>query len=521
MPDDVRVVGRGGPVGEIRTVGRGPINPGGITQPDNGGGFMEGLKKALPLLAVALAGMKNPAAGAGLAQGLIQRREQDELERIRREELGLRAESLGLDRELLTERHRSARASEALAQQELISEQIERDRQLLRDVLSEDDPDIAEAILGISNMGRPLDSRISINDEFFDRRAKARIHELTGQVVDGLVKGERTVEDLEVEANTNRDIAVQVPPSLARALPKELQVAPGRVRLYDLLVLSGRSVVGKDGNLVLAVIDAERDFMRDFAASRGYTSFSSLPGRLQAQATREFEEASRAGSFNVVPVNLEGGQQGLARVNANTGQVEPVQFPAGMSPAGTSQAASRQNAALRAMPVIDEIDDLSRKINTVFVTIDPATGQQRDEGRLSLIARGVAARLRGTGQRLESALNANPDVRIYTDTVEGFAPLLARALGHSGVLTEQDVARTIRVLPIPGESREVRDAKIAMLRRIMNIAPPLFDGRPESTESSEFQSRLAEALAAASDSGDATSGRVDTGVIDLLERARQ
>ncbi len=110
MPDDVRTVGRGGPVGEIRTVGRGPINPGGITQPDSGGGFMEGLKKALPLLAVALAGMKNPAAGAGLARGIIGQRDRAfdersvlEDERQRREALELQRGRLELSRQEATD----------------------------------------------------------------------------------------------------------------------------------------------------------------------------------------------------------------------------------------------------------------------------------------------------------------------------------------------------------------------------------------------------------------------------------
>ncbi len=66
------------------------------------------------------------------------------------------------------------------------------------------------------------------------------------------------------------------------------------------------------------------------------------------------------------------------------------------------------------------------------------------------------------------------DIALYNSQVEGFIPLLARAVGHTGVLTEKDVVRTRRLLPvissISGDTDTQRLAlrKLERVRRIMS-----------------------------------------------------
>jgi hypothetical protein len=114
--------------------------------------------------------------------------------------------------------------------------------------------------------------------------------------------------------------------------------------------------------------------------------------------------------------------------------------------APTTDTRNRQAAVGRSSAVLQSIAELSEKINT---------GQ------------GVLAKMAGGAAKLEAQANLNDDVSEYQALVQMFTPLLARAVGHTGVLTEQDVASVRSGLPQPGDSKSVRDRKMARITKIM------------------------------------------------------
>lgn len=100
-----------------------------------------------------------------------------------------------------------------------------------------------------------------------------------------------------------------------------------------------------------------------------------------------------------------------------------------------------------AEPVLSAISELSEKINT---------GQ------------GILAKMGGGAAKLAAKSNYDDDVAEFQALVEGFTPLMARALGHTGVLTQQDVDSVKALFPQPGNSKTLRDRKIARVRDIFN-----------------------------------------------------
>jgi hypothetical protein len=81
---------------------------------------------------------------------------------------------------------------------------------------------------------------------------------------------------------------------------------------------------------------------------------------------------------------------------------------------------------------------------------------------------GLEARGTGLVRRGASALGYAPEVNTYSKGVRGFVPLLARALGHVGVLTELDVQRTEELLPRPGDTAEEARQKRQLWADIMS-----------------------------------------------------
>jgi hypothetical protein len=107
----------------------------------------------------------------------------------------------------------------------------------------------------------------------------------------------------------------------------------------------------------------------------------------------------------------------------------------------------------KAAPILSAVGELSEKINT----------QQ-----------GVIAKLKGAEEIAKAKVNLNDDVSEYMALVSGFTPLVARSLGHTGVLTQQDVDSVKELFPKPGDSKSLRDRKV---KRLMDIV-----GQLEGTE---------------------------------------
>jgi hypothetical protein len=100
----------------------------------------------------------------------------------------------------------------------------------------------------------------------------------------------------------------------------------------------------------------------------------------------------------------------------------------------------------RADPILMSIDELSEKINT---------------------GHGVVAKISGEAGKVAARANLNDDIAEYEAIISGFTPLVARALGHVGVLTEQDVQSVKALFPRPGDSKSLRDRKTQRIKTIL------------------------------------------------------
>lgn len=100
-----------------------------------------------------------------------------------------------------------------------------------------------------------------------------------------------------------------------------------------------------------------------------------------------------------------------------------------------------------AAPVLEGIKELSEKINT---------------------GEGLLAKMGGGAAKIAAKANYDDDVAEYEALVSGFTPLVARALGHTGVLTQQDVDSVKALFPQPGNSKTLRDRKIKRVEGIIS-----------------------------------------------------
>lgn len=150
----------------------------------------------------------------------------------------------------------------------------------------------------------------------------------------------------------------------------------------------------------------------------------------------------------VVVVTADGPQL----VDRTTKTAAPIQNAGGgtVGPVPTADERNRATARTSAQPVLDSIDELSEKINK---------------------SQGVIARIVGAAEKAAAQANLSDDVAEYEAVVSGFTPMLARMVGHTGVLTEQDVQSVRRMLPDPRDSKSVRDRKMARIRTILGAQP--------------------------------------------------
>lgn len=102
-------------------------------------------------------------------------------------------------------------------------------------------------------------------------------------------------------------------------------------------------------------------------------------------------------------------------------------------------------------PIMKSISELSERINT----------QQ-----------GVIAKLYGGAEKAKAKINLDDDVAEYESLISGFTPMVARAVGHTGVLTQQDVDSVKALFPRPGDSKNLRDRKIARVKMILGAQNP-------------------------------------------------
>jgi hypothetical protein len=163
-----------------------------------------------------------------------------------------------------------------------------------------------------------------------------------------------------------------------------------------------------------------------------------------------------------------------------TGEITPSQVPSAIrdkalkiaTDKGYKIVSDTERATLTSFkkiePIISSISDLSERINT---------GQ------------GIIAKAGGAIEKAKAQANLNDDVAEYQSLISGFTPLIARSVGHVGVLTQQDVDSVKALFPAPGDSKTLRDRKMAGIKRILGgvqeasrsgITEPIVDKKQSS-----------------------------------------
>lgn len=154
-------------------------------------------------------------------------------------------------------------------------------------------------------------------------------------------------------------------------------------------------------------------------------------------------------SFQQKDVLNDAGLPVLANYDARTGRTtdastgQPIANPRPVPSDAASQDARKFK---QADPILSAVSELSEKINTQA---------------------GLIATMSGTVEKAKAQVNYNDDVAEYEALISGFTPLVARALGHTGVLTQQDVDSVKALFPSPKDSKTLRDRKVARIKNII------------------------------------------------------
>lgn len=154
-------------------------------------------------------------------------------------------------------------------------------------------------------------------------------------------------------------------------------------------------------------------------------------------------------SFQAKEVIGDDGKPTMANFDSRSGGYtetatgKPILHPKPV-PSAMEQMDSRKFE--KAGPILSSIEELSEKINTQA---------------------GLLAKMAGGAAKVQAKSNYNDDVAEYQALVSGFTPLVARSLGHTGVLTQQDVDSVKELFPKPGDSKTLRDRKISRIKTII------------------------------------------------------
>jgi hypothetical protein len=166
--------------------------------------------------------------------------------------------------------------------------------------------------------------------------------------------------------------------------------------------------------------------------------------------------AARGGKeYRPYPIQLPDGTMGYWDPNNPSGAVVPMNGPDG-SPIRKFDP-NREKSLQGLSSAMTLYDDLATKGGAL------SDVSAEDYGGFG----GLVAKAQGMKQRGAAALGLDPQAEQFTKESRGFVPMLARAAGHSGVLTELDVSRTEGLLPQIGDSVEVRKAKDTAMRKVM------------------------------------------------------
>jgi hypothetical protein len=136
-------------------------------------------------------------------------------------------------------------------------------------------------------------------------------------------------------------------------------------------------------------------------------------------------------------------------VNKDTGVWQPIVDEKGRrpKPPPTAEMRNKQEAFRVGRTVFNELVGLAREVKR---------------------SSGVWARAKAPADRAAAKFNLDQSLKLYNDFVSGFSPMLARTIGHTGVLTDIDLLRTENILPGTGESGEIAEAKITRATNLLD-----------------------------------------------------
>lgn len=157
------------------------------------------------------------------------------------------------------------------------------------------------------------------------------------------------------------------------------------------------------------------------------------------------------------------GQLALSQQNAQNQPLETVIGPdgkpvlvrradaVGKSPASTAGTAASGTKGPNVGAILNEIETLSKQINTG--------------------GSGPLSNIRGLVRRGAASANMDNTVSEYNALVEGFIPMVARAVGHVGVLTQQDVDSVRALFPRVEDNATLAKNKIDRVKSLMSSVP--------------------------------------------------
>lgn len=220
--------------------------------------------------------------------------------------------------------------------------------------------------------------------------------------------------------------------------------------------LVGKSMTALDINRLSSAIAspykviADKDHVRMLNPATGQMYEFGAPASTAERQTQPSRQV-----FQMYEQNPITGKNEMMFVQPGTGQVTRMRDlqidPSAITMTSVANpqliaAAKEENAGAKAVRFLNIIDDLSSKLIT---------------------KEGSEAVVEGAMQRGAAFFNHNADLISYDSAIEAFTPMWARNLGHTGVLTQQDVDSAKSIFPKIGESKTIKDQKMDIIKSIM------------------------------------------------------
>lgn len=174
------------------------------------------------------------------------------------------------------------------------------------------------------------------------------------------------------------------------------------------------------------------------------------PDDLQSPAEREASEI-RVRKASIAPPNQNNQFEKIETVDEAGNPIikyltpQEVRQMGGVR--GQPKTTAKASGPATVQAILAEIDALSQGINQGAA--DPSTT------------------VTGLMRRGASAVNLDNELAEYEALIQGFTPMIARAVGHTGVLTQQDVESVRALFPKPTDNQALAQAKLARVRRLM------------------------------------------------------